>query len=336
MSPLSDHHARPQHGPELPEIDPRELVWHYTDGHGLVSILSGHTLWATSSAFLNDRQEIQLGGELVAQRIRELAEGDTSGLLAKIADKVATSAEHGEGPGTADFYILSASQEHDSLAMWRLYGGAAESYAIGLDPSAPLAVLGDADTPTRREDGLYLHHEPWQPVRYAEEEQIALVDGVVQALPGTLQRLGDVARDETFDPQQPPTPELGQEVAQLLDDLQELLFLIKHPGFVDERETRYRVVLVTGGPERRTVPEIEAKLLSYRPTTYGIAPFVRLTGGDPDSSAQVTPDPSPLPIRAVAISPSPNGDESTGSLRRLLVRHGYDVPVLRSAIPFRG
>lgn len=45
-------------------VDPDDLVWHYTDGHGLVSILSGHALWATSSAFLNDRQEIALGGEL--------------------------------------------------------------------------------------------------------------------------------------------------------------------------------------------------------------------------------------------------------------------------------
>lgn len=318
-------------------VDPDDLVWHYTDGHGLVSILSGHALWATSSAFLNDRQEIALGGELVARRIRELADGDDSGVLARLAAKVTTSTEHGEGPGTADFYILSASRHHDSLAMWRLYGGAAESYAIGLDPAAPLAVLGDADLPVGRENGLYLHHEPWQPVRYQEAEQVALVDGVVQALPGILERLGPVARDQAFDPQQPPSPELGHQIERLLDDIQEMLFLIKHPGFVDERESRYGVVLVTGGRERRSIPEIEARLLSYRPTAYGIAPFVRLTGGDPDGGVvQVRPDPSPLMVRAVAISPSPNGRESTASLRRLLVRHGYDVPVLRSGIPFRG
>ena len=99
------------------------------------------------------------------------------------------------------------------------------------------------------------------------------------------------------------------------------------------RETAERVLAYHG----LVLEEIEARLLSYRPTAYGIAPFVRLTGGDPDGGVgQVRPDPSPLPVRAVAISPSPNGPESTASLRRLLVRHGYDVPVLRSGIPFRG
>lgn len=45
---------------------------------------------------------------------------------------------------------------------------------------------------------------------------------------------------------------------------------------------------------------------------------------------------TPLPIRAVAISPSPNGSVATDSVRQLLADSGYaDVPVLRSGIPFR-
>lgn len=47
------------------------LVWHYTNGPGLISILSNHVLWATSAPFLNDQQEVALGGELIAQRIIE-------------------------------------------------------------------------------------------------------------------------------------------------------------------------------------------------------------------------------------------------------------------------
>lgn len=81
----------------------------------------------------------------------------------------------------------------------------------------------------------------------------------------------------------------------------------------------------------------EAALLSYRASAYGIAPYLRLTGPDPGRpEALVVTRPSPLPVRAVAVSPSPNGPEATASVRQALLAHGYDVPVRRSAIPFRG
>lgn len=80
--------------------------------------------------------------------------------------------------------------------------------------------------------------------------------------------------------------------------------------------------------------ELEARLLSYRATDYGIAPYLRLTGGSEDLA--VVEAPAPLPIRAVAISPSPNGAAAEHSVQRLLHANGYgDVPVVRSTIPYR-
>jgi len=108
----------------------RTLAWHYTSGVGLLSILAGHTLWATSSTFLNDKREIALGGQLMATRIRELAVADEAGFYAGLAERLVASASRGVGPGPAHFFILSASSSWDSLAMWRLYGGAQESYAL--------------------------------------------------------------------------------------------------------------------------------------------------------------------------------------------------------------
>ena len=325
-----------------PEVE-GNVVWHYTNGPGLISILSHHVLWATSAPFLNDQQEVALGGELIIRRLLELGEAEGADeFFAAMAQKVRDGVDHGQGPSPAAFFILSASQAWDSLVMWRNYGGAQESYAIGVDADAPLRVLGDrAIEPTlfgaTLGTGINVRRTPWEPVRYAEDEQLALVDAVFDGLPEELTRFRDRLGDFDKTSLDDIPPEAFAELNEARDDLEQALLLIKHSGFVDERETRQAIVLWTADdPAARA---LEARLVRYRSTAYGMAPYLELTG-TPDGAPVDEPvarEASPLPIRAVAISPSPNGDDATDSLRGLLTSRGYaDVPVLRSAIPFRG
>lgn len=319
---------------------PDGLAWHYTDGPGLLSILVTHTLWATASPFLNDRQEVLLGGRMVVERLLEVGAEQGHPLTESLAARVRESSEQGEGPGRGGAYILSASSSPDSLAMWRLYGGARESYAIGLDPQAPLAALAshEVELPLGRSDGGYLRHQGWQAVRYRPDDQRALVDAALGHLGDLSTTLGPMMAIQPEPGEEPDLPpDLEAKVEPFLEALQEAILLIKHEGFADERETRYAVVLLTTpGPAGQ---EAEARLLSYRASAYGIAPYLRLTGADPSAAGGdgtiVVTAPAPLPVRAVAISPSPNGEEATASVRQLLLAHGYDVPVIRSSIPFR-
>lgn len=333
----------PAHGPRT-EGDvpvPDGLAWHYTDGAGLLAILASDTLWATSAPFLNDREEVALGGRMVVERMLE-AGAAHGGVAAELADRVREATAHGEGPGAGSAFILSASSSPDSLAMWRLYGGAKESYAIGLDPTQPLVALAreDVDLPSDRHGEVHLRRHGWQPVRYRRDEQLELVDAAL-ALLGDLAGgpAAPFARRPLEDGAEPElTPALREHLARhlepFLDALQEALLLVKHEGFADERETRYAVMLLTRPGEASRL--VEASLLSYRASAYGIAPYLRLTGADPERpDAPVATRPSTLPIRAVAVSPSPNGSEATASVRTLLLSHGHDVPVRRSAIPFR-
>ncbi|CAN7297886.1 hypothetical protein [Knoellia sp. LjRoot47] len=329
--------------PSTPPVVDGNVVWHFTNGPGLVSILTQHVLWATSASFLNDQQEVALGGELIVRRLLELGEAEgADSYFAAMAQRVREGVDHGHGPSPASFFILSASQAWDSLVMWRNYGGAQESYAIGLDADAPLRVLGDPTTdPARYAGGLgssiHVRRTRWEPVRYDEAEQLALVDAVFDGLPGELMRFRDRVGEASHSGA--VNPGAYAELDDARDDLEQALLLIKHSGFVDERETRQAIVLWTADePEAQS---LEASLVRYRSTPYGMAPYVELTG--PAASATSGDDgpvaraPAPLPIRAVAISPSPNGDEATESLRGLLTSRGYaGVPVLRSAIPFRG
>ncbi|MGG5261096.1 hypothetical protein [Phycicoccus avicenniae] len=322
---------------------PGDLAWHYTDGPGLLSILGTHTLWATAAPFLNDREEVRLGGRMVVDRVLEVAGQHDERLAAELAERVRSSTEQGEGPGADSAFILSASRSPDSLAMWRLYGGTRESYAIGLDPGAGLAALSsrEVDVSLDGSDGVYLRHQGWRPVRYDRDAQLELVDAALAVLDDLAGGLGTnlfsprpVHADETEVPDE-VRARLAAHLEPFLEALHEALLLIKHEGFADERETRWSTMLLTRPGSEGS--RLEAALLSYRASAYGIAPYLRLTGPDPQRpEASLVTSPSPLPVRAVAVSPSPNGPEAEASVRQVLLAHGYDVPVLRSAIPFRG
>ena len=122
-------------------------------------------------------------------------------------------------------------------------------------------------------------------------------------------------------------------MADTLQAAEQALLLIKHPGFREEQETRRTTVVFGEGGRAQAL----TGLARFRHTAYGMAPYLRLTGISDAARGPVTPAPGPLPIRAVAISPTPNGEAAEESLLALLDSHGIPhVPVRRSGIPVRG
>lgn len=306
------------------------LVWHYTDGPGLLSIVRTHVLWATASGYLNDRDEVSLGYRRLQEELDVRVDaGDdfAAGLL-----RHAREADDGRsGPSPSSFFILSAAQHWDLLAMWRSYGGVGESYAVGLDPTAGLRVLCDPGASALGGAGVthLARQRAWTPVRYFPEEQrrlaAAVFDGMedeLAALRARTAREGETTREAVL-----------ETMAETLDDVEQALALIKHEGFHDEREVRHTTVLLR--PEHLGA---WAGVVRYRPTAYGMAPHLWLTGTGEDAADghPFTDTTARLPIRRVAISPSPNGPAAETSLAAMLETHGYQVEVRRSPIPFRG
>ncbi len=209
--------------------------------------------------------------------------------------------------------------------MWRSYGGRGESYAVGLDPAADLAVLVD-DVAVA--DRVLVRQQDWMPVRYDRAGQDALIVAVFAELPDDLAAVA--ARNERGDAS---TTDYLDALADTLQAAEQALLLIKHPGFREEQETR-RTTVVFGESGRA---QALTGLARFRHTAYGMAPYLRLTGSSGAVRGPLTPVPGPLPIRAVAISPTPNGEAAKESLLALLDSHGMSqVPVRRSEIPFRG
>lgn len=315
-------------GDEVPAAGTDRLVWHYTDGPGLLSIVRSNILWATASGYLNDRDEVALGYRRLEEELAARA-GAGDDFARRVLERAPDPPSAGSGPSPSAFFMLSAAEHWDLLAMWRTYGGRGESYAIGLDPAEPLRVLCDPGAAALEGEGTshVVQQRPWTPVSYSAEDQRALADAVfdgmepeVRALRARVEREGEVSRRAVL-----------ETLGETLDDIEQALVLIKHEGFRDEREVRHSTVLLHPG-------ELEqwGGVVRYRPTAYGVAPHLWLTGGGAERQSALTESAAPLPIRAVAISPSPNGQAAETSLRAMMASHGYDVDVHRSPIPFRG
>ena len=186
--------------------------------------------------------------------------------------------------------------------MWRCYGGAGESYAVGLTPPHRCACCPTRAARCSPEQGVAPRAaagvDPGAlPALQAQRDLAAAVfEGMEEelvALRNRAEREGAMTRDAVL-----------ETMTETLDDIEQALALIKHEGFSDEREVRHTTVLLQ--------PDDLSEwggVVRYRPTRYGMAPYVWLTGAAPDDGAPplFTDAVAPLPIRCVAISPSPNG-----------------------------
>jgi hypothetical protein len=56
------------------DFKPDDIVWHYTDGDGLLGILQSGTLYATQVASLNDMNETKYATDLFQSSIKQLIE----------------------------------------------------------------------------------------------------------------------------------------------------------------------------------------------------------------------------------------------------------------------
>ncbi len=187
-----------------------------------------------------------------------------------------------------------------------------------------------------------IRRRPWVPVVYDEEGQRRMVDAVLDRLPKALAHvrgldLGEHARHTSVERRLGDLPAEAQaDITDLVDQLELALLLTKHAGFRDQRETRLATTLYTEQDAR--TDSRTSSFVRYRPSRYGIAPYLWLTGAAPNArpGAVGTITNSPLPVRGLAISPSANGAAAEASVASLLTACGYaDTPVRRSSIPFR-
>src|SRR5271165_6371205 len=114
------------------EFQPDQVVWHYTDGPGLLGILESSRLHATQVSALNDAKETRHASELFIQAVRLLIEERAGGpdVVRFLNALIGFSEEDAEAHARSKFFVVCFSAEEDDLTQWQRYGKQ-NGYAIG-------------------------------------------------------------------------------------------------------------------------------------------------------------------------------------------------------------
>lgn len=290
-------------------------VWHYTNGHALLSILSNGQLWASSPENLNDASEMMHGFGIIKHAfVNQMEEAkkeegyDPSGwdrveaVLSNVLD------EHYFNSIINEVYYISASAEQDSLTLWRNYADG-DGFAIGIDATVELSADGIAVD--EEADGEHIRSDVplisgWYRVRYKTREKQRLAQAFIQ---NAIEDIDNTARQDR--------PDLERELRKQAVILASVM---KHEAFQDEREVRW----------------ITTNFTTFDPVHYehgrrSIVPVLHvMTASSEDDHS--------LPLKGLRCSPIPN-DSIVRTIQGLLEQRGYDQAsrnVRKSQQPFKG
>jgi hypothetical protein len=337
-------------------------VYHYGSARTLLGVVEDGVLWASEAAGLNDVAEIRGGWDFIGNWLDEQPCAEDPWYVddewqwnedfdwSRQAIRLARSLTPGAGSTknerrralartATQTFVLCASTRGDDANQWRLYGGEGRGYAIGLDASVPLAVLGDeASVPESLKSasiaaffGNAVQVTPWLHVLYTKRQRD-------QALRELVEHIADEIK-EFAQKSVAASDEAVEAMGESLEDdarahLERIAWLIKSPGFEGENEVR--VVVTAFAPRSH---------LHFRESQVGIVRFYKLVGvekrtwgvvwhqkGDlPDLGSLKAGRPPVTDVRMGPLLPSSNKE----AVRALLKQHGLPDKVRRSKVPLR-
>lgn len=279
--------------PSLGQGQFSQSIWHYSDASGVIGILGGHSLWASSIQNLNDSREFYYGLDIFREIIEKSQESRYLHPQQKLHLDLFLSRL--SSLDNSELYVCCSSLAEDDLAQWRLYGGG-DPHAVVLDGATKLSVLGRSDAPAT----LMGVRPYWEEVVYGVAEQVEYLERVA----------GYVAN---FAPPE-GVMDLDSDHALIeLDLVRRSLLLCKDPSYAHEKEVRCIV---------REIPEDK---IYYRHGKYGVTPYLKLTGGSGD--ARTSRHPRPLPITKVVVGPTSHKNSSYSGLARMAKDYEREIDV---------
>jgi len=271
-----------------------QIIWHYTNGPGLLGILQSSTLYATQVASLSDAKETKYASDLYKDAVKNLIQEkkDDSVAVAFLKEVLEYVKEEPDSPthGSSKFFVTCFSADKDELTQWDRYGGD-NGYAIGFWARG-----------LNREPNSQLYR-----VVYDRDKQIKGASQIAEAtLSFFLEGLNEErAKDIAI---------WGKEFFQAWDEwVYKLAPLVKDAAWKSENE--FRIVHELKSSEFSQVRFAQRKTMISRYLALNTPSWVKRR--------------SPLlPIAIIVIGPGSHPSFTTISVRLLLEQMGYtDVPI---------
>jgi len=272
------------------------LVWHYTDGAGLMGILESGQLFATQVSSLNDSKETLYARELFIKAVRSVIrerQSDTqtvqflNNVLDFLQEEYANPTQ-----GISKFFVTCFSEDRDSNDQWMKYSAQQTGkYAIGFHPHG-----------LNREPNSSLYRVIYDPQK---QEWAAR-----QLVEGTLRFYQEGLRGERLN----DTAQWAREFYPAWDEwIYKLAPIAKAHKWESEHE--YRIV------HELRLSDFPKVRFSQKKTM--ISRYLKL-----DFPSWVKERNSRLPIASVMLGPGSQHHTTKVSVRLLLDQMGYpDVPI---------
>lgn len=284
-----------------------DLIYHYCDANALLNILRTNSLWATSTRYLNDRNELISTLLNLPDHLKTLP--DTAamavfkhGHFAELAKTAIQITPHAIG---MEQFATCFSADGDLLSQWRAYGDDGRGFALGFDPSLLTTLAGDA-----------IRNGDIRGMSYGAEPQRDLVLSLLRDMGAQIEPFADDLDNMgwQFADARPMTIQqwLGLRAAECV---MELAFEAKDRSFRDEQEWR---IYAREGEVR------------FRATPRGIVPYRNLDMTEVSSSR--------MPLKTIVMGPKLDSRDTERVLMYLAEAHGYGhagIEILQSQSPYR-
>ena len=107
--------------------DPEKIVWHYTSGPGLISIIESGTLYSTQVSCLNDATEIRYAASKLREALSSMLPGmKTEDPTTKFLERYIELLHDNDAvPNNValPYFVSCFSTLEDDLSQWRSYSG---------------------------------------------------------------------------------------------------------------------------------------------------------------------------------------------------------------------
>ena len=273
-------------------------LYHYTGIGSLVGIAAGGVLWASHVYYLNDSKEILHACDVLHEALKpRLVFGEFTPNELEFSKQFLEWSKTFYG-NRYNLFVFSLSEERSLLSQWRSYTPHGKGISLGFSPNFLSSLTAN--------NGLRIAK-----CIYTRPEQEEILRSLFEKL---LLRFRELQPE--FDPTK-TQPEFSYYpfLEQFRGDVLQVLAVIKHEAFKEEREWR----LVSRYFENFTVPEID-----FREGSSMLVPYIKLKVG------------SERPIfETVVLGPSQHAELSFSALHMFLSNKKLSNSTENSNIPYR-
>lgn len=299
---------------------PQRNAYHYTNGAGLLGIVSSSAIWATHINCMNDAAEYQEAGRVFKLAVEEAKSGKPENEAdARIISAFVEPNPHEKkfgGVSYVPWFVSCFSLRRNDLSQWRGYTDESGKFSLGMDLNH-LGALTRHWNSQKGENGYPTVFSFLAPAIYAEDKKLNMARAVIDF--ARRQYPADEAEAKPNDPK----AYAASWVYQYLSFAIALGPLLKNENFAAEDEWRL-VVLPT-----------QPKQVEYRMKGDLLTPYMELQlrgmSWVDDKKVEWR-----HPLREFWVGPSAHVLENFKASKFLLEKYDWsDVKIERSEIPFR-